>query len=102
MGDRRTARRTTVAQTRMPDSQFVSRTRHAMTSRITVPVDVGEPEVAARVAVGEPGVVEAHQVQDRGVEVVDVDGILGGAVAVVVGDAVAESRLRRRRRRGSR
>ena len=67
-----------------------------------VPVDVGEPEVAARVAVGQAGVVQAHQVQDGGVEVVDVHGVLGGAVAVLVGDAVAESRPSRRRRRGSR
>ena len=36
-------------------------------------VDVGQAEVAAGVAVGELLVVEAQQMQDRGVEVVDVD-----------------------------
>ena len=34
---------------------------------------VGQAEVAAGVAVGETLVVEAQQVQDRGVQVVDVD-----------------------------
>src|SRR5215469_17347721 len=43
-------------------------------------VDVGEAEVAAGIAVGEPGVVEAEQVQDRRMEVVDVDGLLDGPV----------------------
>ena len=38
-------------------------------------VDVGEAEVAAGVAVGQPLVVEAEQVQDRGVEVVDADRV---------------------------
>src|SRR4051794_20308323 len=53
-------------------------------------VHVGEAEVAARVAVGEPGVVQAHQVEDRGVEVVDMHGVFGHAVAQLVGAAVAE------------
>ena len=39
-------------------------------------VDVGQAEIAAGVAVGEPLVVEAEQVQDRGVEVVDADRVL--------------------------
>ena len=49
---------------------------------------IGQPEVAAGVAVGEPGVVEAEQVQDRGVQVVDVHGVLDGLVAEFVGRAV--------------
>ena len=49
---------------------------------------VGQAEVAAGVAVGEPGVVEAEQVQDRGVQVVDVDRLLDGLVAEFVGGAV--------------
>ena len=56
-------------------------------------MDVGQAEVAARVAVGEPGVVQPHQVQDRGVQVVDVDGVFGDLVAVFVGAAVAEAAL---------
>ena len=48
-------------------------------------MDVGEPEVAPLVAEGELGVVDAEQVQDRGLEVVDVDRVLGDVVAEVVG-----------------
>ncbi|KAJ3049450.1 hypothetical protein HK102_012501, partial [Quaeritorhiza haematococci] len=48
-----------------------------------VAVHVGQAEVAAGVAVGEPGVVEAEEVEDRGVEVVDVDDVLDGLVAEV-------------------
>src|SRR5262249_11431448 len=53
------------------------------------PVDVGEAEVAARVAVGQAGVVQPQQVEDGGVDVVDVRGVLGRGVAVLVRDAVA-------------
>ena len=35
--------------------------------------------------------VDAHQVQDRGVEVVDVDAVFGDVVAEVVSGAVAEA-----------
>ena len=49
---------------------------------------VGQPEVAALEAVGQPLVVEAEQVQDRGVQVVDVDLVL----------APRRSRVRRSRR----
>ena len=56
-------------------------------------VHVGQAEVSAGVAVGEPGVVEAQQVQDRGVQVVDVDGFLDGPVAELVGGAVDRGRL---------
>ena len=51
-------------------------------------VDVGQAEVAAGVAVGELLVVEAEQVQDRGVQVVDVDLVLDGLEAELVGRAV--------------
>ena len=39
--------------------------------------DVGEAQVAAHVAVGEAGVVEAQQVQDGGLQVVHMHGVLG-------------------------
>ena len=55
-------------------------------------VDVGQPEVAAGVAIGQPGVIEAQQVEDRGVEVVDVDLVVDGVVAVIVGGAVDDAR----------
>ena len=49
---------------------------------------VGQAEVAAGVAVGELFVVEAQQVQDRGVQVVDVDLVLDRLEAELVGRAV--------------
>ena len=49
---------------------------------------VGEPEVAAGVAVGEALVVEAEQVQDRGVQVVHARGVLDGFEAELVGGAI--------------
>ena len=56
-------------------------------------VDVGEAIVATLEAVGQVLVVEAEAVQDGGVEVVDVDRILGDVVAVVIGLAVADAGL---------
>ena len=50
---------------------------------------VGQAEVAAGVAEGEAFVVEAEQVQDRGLQVVDVDRVLDDVEAEVVGLAVA-------------
>jgi len=49
---------------------------------------VGEAEVAAGVAIGELGVVEAHELEDRGVQVVDADPVLDGFEAEVVGGAM--------------
>src|SRR5687768_3384233 len=49
-----------------------------------VPADVGEPKVAALEAVGEFGVVEAEEVQEGGVEVVDVDGVFDDVPADLV------------------
>ena len=54
-------------------------------------VDVGEAEVAAAVAAGEAGVVEAHLVQDGGVQVVDVDAVFHGHKAKVIGRAVGQA-----------
>ena len=51
-------------------------------------VDVGEAEVAALVAVGELRVLDAHEVQDRRVEVVHMHGVADDVVAVVVRLAV--------------
>ena len=50
-----------------------------------MPGDVGQAEVAALEAVGEPRVVDAEEAEDRGVEVVDVDDVLHGRVAEFVG-----------------
>src|SRR4051812_20973020 len=56
-------------------------------------VHVGEAEIAALEAVGEPLVVEAELVEERGVEIVDVDGVFDGVEAEVVGAAVAQAGL---------
>jgi hypothetical protein len=53
-----------------------------------LPVNIGEAEVAAGVAIGEPLVVEAEQVEDRGVEVVDMDLVFHGREAGLVGRAM--------------
>ena len=63
-----------------------------------VAVHVGQAEVAAGVAVGELLVVEAEQVQDRGVQVVDVDAVFDGLEAELVGGAVDVAAVARRRR----
>ncbi len=54
-------------------------------------LDIGQSLVTAFVEEGEAFVVEAEDVQDGGVEVVDVDGVLGGAEAEVVGAAVGQA-----------
>ena len=51
-------------------------------------VDVGQAEVSAGVAVGELFVVEAEQVEHRGVEVVDRNWVLDGSEAKFVGCSV--------------
>src|SRR5260221_9469841 len=53
-----------------------------------IAVDVGEAQVAATPAVGEAFVIHAHQVEDRGVQVVNRDDVLDGAVAEFVGGPV--------------
>ena len=54
-----------------------------------VAVDVGEAVLAALEFVGEGGVVDAELVEDGGLEVVDVDAVLGDIVPEVVGGAVS-------------
>ena len=56
-----------------------------------VAVDVCEAVVAAGVVEGEAFVIEAHEVEDGGVEVVDVDAVGGDADPVVVGLAVGDA-----------
>ena len=55
-----------------------------------VAVDVGQAEVAAVVAEGEPFVIQAQQVQDGGVEIVMRDPVLDGVHAEFVGGAVGD------------
>ena len=53
---------------------------------------VGQPEIAALELVGQPGVVDPQQVQDRGVQVVDLDRVVDDVVGEVVGLADESSR----------
>jgi hypothetical protein len=54
-------------------------------------VYVGQAEIAAGVSVGEAGVIEAEQVQEGGMEVVDVDRFFDGAVAELIGGAISHA-----------
>lgn len=71
-------------------------------------MEVGEAEIAADVVVGEALVVEAHEMQNRPVQVVDVNAVFDGAEADVVGgatgsrDGTGASSLTRRASRRSR
>jgi hypothetical protein len=53
---------------------------------------IGQPRIAAGVAVGQTQVIDAQEVQDCGVQVVEVDLVLLGVVAVVIRRAVGEAR----------
>lgn len=55
------------------------------------PGDVGQAVVATGVAVSQAFVVEAEKVQDRRVEVVNVDFVLHGAEAELVGHSVSRA-----------
>lgn len=55
--------------------------------------DVGKPVVAAGVAIRQPFVVEAQQMQQRGVQVVDVDTTFFHLEPELVGHTVAHSRF---------
>src|SRR5438445_9165744 len=46
--------------------------------------DIGEAELAALELVGETRVIDAHQVEDGGMQVVDIDRVLSHVVAQVV------------------
>ena len=65
-------------------------------------MNVGQPALGAVVVVGEGFMVQAEEVQDGGVEVVDVHHVLDGLIAERVGGAEAESALDARRRRARR
>src|SRR3954452_13008358 len=58
-----------------------------------VALDVGQAIVATLELVGQTGVIDAEAVQQRRVQVVDVDRPVGDVVTEVVGGAVADSPL---------
>ena len=58
-----------------------------------VATHIRQPKIAALIAISEPVVLDAEQMQQRGVQVVDFDDVLDGVVAQVVGRAVADAAL---------
>ena len=54
---------------------------------------IGQPEVSPGVSVREPRVIEAEQVQDRGMQVVDVHRVFDGLVAELIGGTVDDAPL---------
>ena len=57
-----------------------------------VPENIGEAEVAALKLVCQTRVIDAEQMQHRGVQIVHVHGIFDGAIAKFVGGAVGACR----------
>ena len=56
-------------------------------------VDVRQAEVATAVSIGELLVVEPHQVQNGGMEIVYMHGVLGGGTAELVRRTIGKTRL---------
>ena len=56
-------------------------------------MDIGEAEVATLAAEGEAFVVDPELVKNGGVEIVDVNFILGGVIAEVIGGTVGKAGL---------
>ena len=54
-------------------------------------VNIGQTKTASLILEGEPLVVDAHQVQEGGVEVVDVDAVFSDVVAELVGGTKSDS-----------
>ena len=55
--------------------------------------DIGEAEVAALEPVGEPLVVDAHEMHEGGLKIVDVDFVHHGIHAEIVGRAIGQAGL---------
>src|SRR4051812_13890018 len=55
--------------------------------------DVGQSEISALESVGQLGVIEAEQVEDRGVKVVDMHPVLDDAEAEIIGLPVGDPGL---------
>src|SRR5579859_4012134 len=54
---------------------------------------IGEPKIAALEAVGQPGVLHAQQVQDGGLQIVNVNGVSADVEAELIGSAVGDARF---------
>jgi hypothetical protein len=58
-----------------------------------LPFDIGESEIPAGVSVGEFLVIDSHEVENGGMEVVKVNGFVFSVVAVVVSRSVNRARF---------
>ena len=56
-------------------------------------MDVGQSEIASRVAIRQAFVIQSHQMEDGGVEVVHVNSILDGSESEYVGGSKTETRF---------
>src|SRR5258708_5829637 len=56
-----------------------------------MPLDVGKPEIAALKPIGELFVIEAEQVQDRGLQIVDSDFVADHREAKFIGFTIADA-----------
>ena len=54
-------------------------------------MDVCQSKIPARMPIGQTLVIDSHQVQNRGVEVMNVDGVFRDVIANVIGAAVDNS-----------
>ena len=57
-----------------------------------VPMNIGQPEIAALVVIRQAFMVDAEAAEDGGVEIVNVDSVLNDVVSVVVGLPMDDSR----------
>ena len=65
-----------------------SKADYAMTAFTTSPLHVGQPKISPSVPVRQTLVIDAHKMQDRGVQIVHIDGARDDRFAEVVGFAV--------------
>ena len=66
------------------DLKFRGGAPDGMKTRRHLPRDIGEPEVPPLETVDQPFVIQPEQVQDRGVQIVDVDRVLHHSPSEVV------------------
>src|SRR5882724_4239860 len=83
------------AQRLTPNAQRLTPNAASLCQNILddVAVHVRQAIVAPSIEESLLGVVDAHQVQDRGVQVVDMDLVLHGVPAELVGRAIRQSSL---------
>ena len=55
------------------------------------PSHIGQAKVPARIPIRQPFVIQSEQMQDRRVQIVHVDFVLNGVMAILVGLAVADA-----------